>query len=55
MPPLLQYLINWLVELDRRSHFALRRALGILLIALFVGSLCLLLYLWFRLMQPYPE
>ena len=41
--------------LDRKLNFALRRALGVVLIALFLGGLCLMLYLWFRLMQPYPE
>ena len=55
MPPPVQHLINWLVDVDRRSGYLLRRALGVLLITLFIGSLCLMLYLWFKLMQPYPE
>jgi hypothetical protein len=50
-----QRLGRGLDALDRRSHYTLRRALGVLLIALFLGALCLLLYLWFRLMQPYAE
>jgi hypothetical protein len=50
-----QRAVNWLDALDRRWNNALRRTLGAVLIGLFLAGLCLMLYLWFRLMQPYPE
>lgn len=55
MAPLLQHVINWLVMLDERHNFALRRGLGVMLIAGFIAALCLMLYFWFQVMQPYPE
>lgn len=55
MAPLWQHLVNWLIGLDQRTHFALRRTAGAVLIALFIGGLFVMLYLWFKLMQPYPE
>jgi hypothetical protein len=50
-----QQAANRLVALDRRWNFALRRVLGVVLIACFLVLLGLTLYAWFKLMQPYPE
>ncbi len=43
-----------LLALDRRWHHAPRRLLGAALILLFLGILFAMLYLWFRIMEPYP-
>lgn len=40
-------------RLNKRFNYALSRLLGICLILLFIGTLFVLLYFWFRLMDPY--
>ena len=40
-------------RLNKRFNYALSRLLGICLILLFIGGLFVLLYFWFKLMDPY--
>lgn len=53
--PLWAWAVQGLVALDRRFHHLPRRALGLLLIALFLAGFALMLHAWFVVMQPYPE